>query len=236
MKILIQTLIFALLISYSTGNAQIIKEVSKVLGNTGGFTEKEAADGIKEALINGTNNSTQLVSKVDGYFKNPEIKIPFPMDAKVVDTKLRSVGMGKEVDKTILAINRAAENAAKEAAPIFIDAIKNMTITDALNIVKGDKNSATKYLENSTSSALTAKFRPIISKSLDKTNATRYWSQIMKSYNKLPFVEKINPDLAGYVTSKAIQGLFIMIAKEELKIREDPLARTTELLKKVFGK
>jgi hypothetical protein len=231
------SLSIALMLLFLVGNnAQSLKDVTKLLTNTSGLSEKDAADGIKEALIKGTNNSTQLVSKLDGYFKNPEIKIPFPKDAKVIETNLRNIGLGKQVDKTVLAINRAAEEAAKEAAPVFIAAVKNMTITDAINIVKGDKNAATKYLEKSTNTELNKKFQPIISKALDKTSATRYWSQVMKSYNKIPFVQKINPDLKEYVTGKAIEGLFLMIAKEELKIREDPLAQTTELLKKVFGK
>jgi nitrogen regulatory protein PII len=217
-------------------NAQILKEAAKILNQSSGFSEKEASEGIKEALTNGTNNSVTLVSKVNGYFKNSEIKIPFPKDAKIVETKLRAIGLGKQVDNVVLALNRAAENAAKEAAPIFIAAIKNMTITDAINIVKGDNNAATKYLEKSTNAELIAKFQPIIKKSLGKVDATKYWSKAMSSYNKLPFVNKINPDLNEYVTNKAIEGLFVMIAKEELKIRQNPVAQTTELLKKVFGK
>jgi hypothetical protein len=233
-KLIFSILIFTLTAAVFNTNAQILKEAQKILGSTG-FTEKDAADAIKEALSNGTNNSVSIVSKVDGYFKNPEIKIPFPQDAKVVESKLRAVGLNKPVDDVILSINRAAEDAAKQAAPIFLAAIKGMTITDAINIVKGDKDAATKYLKKSTSKELRAKFKPVIKASLEKVNATKYWSTAINAYNKIPMVKKMNPNLTDYVTGKAIDGLFVMIAKEELKIRQDPVARTTDLLKKVFG-
>jgi hypothetical protein len=217
--------------------AQILKQVTKVLStNSSGFTEKDAAAAIKEALIKGADSSVRKISKVDGYFKNPEIKIPFPKDAQVIEKNLRSIGLGKQVDNVVLSVNRAAEDAAKEAAPIFVAAIKNMTITDAVNIVKGNNNAATSYLQKNTDTVLNAKFQPIIKKSLEKVNATKYWSTAMSSYNKIPFVEKINPNLNEYVTNKAIEGLFVMITKEELKIRKDPVSQTSALLKKVFGK
>jgi hypothetical protein len=132
-------------------------------------------------------------------------------------------------------MNRAAEKAATEAKPIFIAAIKGMTVRDAINIVRGADNAATMYLKNTTSQELIAKFQPPIKTSLDNVNATRYWSDLVSIYNKIPLVKKMNPNLTEYVTQKAIDGLFIMIAKEELKIRKDPVARTSELLKKVFG-
>jgi hypothetical protein len=143
--------------------------------------------------------------------------------------------MGKKVDEFNLSMNRAAEKAANEAKPIFIAAIKGMTVKDAINIVKGQSDAATMYLKNTTSPELKDKFQPIIKTSLDNVNATKYWSDLISIYNKIPFVKKMNPDLTGYVTEKAINGLFIMIAKEEVKIRKDPMARTSELLKKVFG-
>ena len=200
-----------------------------------GLTEKDAADGIKEALVNGTGESVKMVSALDGYWGNPEIKIPFPAEAKDMESKLRSMGMGKKVDEFNESMNRAAEKAATEAKNIFIAAIKNMTVRDAINIVKGTDNAATMYLKNNTSPELISKFKPIIKTSLDNVNATKYWSDLITVYNKLPFIKKMNPDLPQYVTQKAIDGLFIMIAKEELKIRKDPAARTSELLKKVFG-
>jgi hypothetical protein len=200
-----------------------------------GLSEKDAADGIKEALVNGTGESVKIVSALDGYWGNPEIKIPFPAEAKDMESKLRAMGMSKKVDEFNESMNRAAEKAAIEAKNIFITAIKNMTVRDAINIVKGTDNAATMYLKNNTSPELIGKFTPIIKSSLDNVNATKYWSDLISVYNKIPLVKKMNPDLPQYVTQKAIDGLFIMIAKEELKIRKDPAARTTELLKKVFG-
>jgi hypothetical protein len=222
----------------SCSNAQFLKKVSKALEtttSTTGFTEDEAAAAIREALIKGTGESVNLVSVVDGYFKNPEIKIPFPPEAVSIESKLRAVGLGAQVDKAVLSINRAAEDAAKEAKPIFVAAVKGMSIREAINIVRGKENAATEYLKNTTSPELKLKFRPVIEQSLNEVNATKYWTDVINSYNKIPLVQKMNPDLAAYVTDRAIEGLFIMIAKEELKIRKDPVARTTELLKKVFG-
>jgi hypothetical protein len=217
-------------------DAQFLKNAKKLLNSDNkGLTEKDAADGIKEALVNGTGQSVKLVSVVDGYWANPEIKIPFPPEATEMESKLRAIGMGKKVDEFNESMNRAAEKAANEAKPIFVAAIKGMTVRDAVNIVKGTDNAATLYLKNTTSPELISKFQPIIKTSLDNVNATRYWSDLITAYNKIPLVKKMNPDLTLYVTQKAIDGLFIMIAKEELKIRKDPMARTSELLKKVFG-
>ncbi|MBI5541653.1 MAG: DUF4197 domain-containing protein [Bacteroidia bacterium] len=234
--ILITVLVFANIIQTK---AQILNQAQNLLNQaTGGsgYTEKEAADGIKEALTNGTSNAVKLVALKDGYFKNPEIKIPFPPDVKVIESKLRAVGLGKKVDEAILSINRAAEDAGKEAKPIFITAVKNLSIKDAINIVKGQNDAATKYLKNSSSTELNTKFKPIIKASLDKVGATKYWTEIITAYNKIPTVKKLNPDLAQYVTGKAIDGLFVMVAKEEAKIRKDPAAQVSDLLKKIFGK
>ena len=224
------------ILSFQNTDAQLLKNAKKFINsNAGGLTEKDAAAGIKEALEKGTGESVNFVSKLDGYFGNPEIKIPFPENAKEVESKLRAIGMGSQVDKVVLSINRAAEDAAKSAQPIFVAAIKGMTINEAIQIVKGNNNAATSYLKRTTSPELRAKFSPVIKASLDKVDATRLWADVIKAYNQIPFVNKQNPDLTAYVTDKAIDGLFIMIAKEELKIRKDPVARTTELLKKVFG-
>jgi hypothetical protein len=217
-------------------DAQLLKDAKKLLNSKNkGLTEKDAADGIREALVNGTGESVRQVSVLNGYWGNPEIKIPFPPEAKEMESKLRAIGMGKKVDEFNESMNRAAEKAATEAKPIFIAAIKGMTVRDAINIVKGADNAATMYLKNTTSPELIDKFQPIIKTSLDNVNATRYWTDLITAYNKIPLVKKMNPNLTGYVTQKAIDGLFIMIAKEELKIRKDPMARTSELLKKVFG-
>jgi len=221
-----------------TANAQILKEINKHIPKKvkAGFTEDEAAKAIKEALVKGTGSGVEIVSKTNGYFKSSEIKIPLPPEAKKVEKKLRAIGMGKKVDDAVLAINRAAEDAATEAKPIFVAAIKSMSIADAINIVKGEEHAATQYLKRTTTKELKVKFKPVIKSSLQKTNATKYWKDMMTAYNKIPMVKKVNPDLTDYATDKAIEGLFVMIAKEEEKIRENPMARTSDLLKKVFGK
>jgi hypothetical protein len=214
---------------------QTMSEVNKALKTEQPLTTGEVAEGLKEALINGISNGSDLASQLDGYFKNPKIKIPFPPDVKKVEDKLRQIGLGSEVDKFILTLNRGAEDAAKEAKPIFISAIKQMTIQDAWGILKGTDNAATEYLRRTTSAQLREKFQPAMASSLSKVNATKYYSDIVTRYNKIPFVEKVNPDLNDYATTKAMDGLFMLIADEEKKIRENPLARTTELLKRVFG-
>jgi hypothetical protein len=220
----------------STQVNQTLGEINKTLGGSGqGLTTAEVAEGLKEALVKGISTGSDLVSQLDGYFKNPEIRIPFPPDVKKVEDKLRQIGLGKEVDKFILTLNRGAEDAAKEAKPIFVTAIKSMTIQDAWAILKGDKDAATQYLKRTTSAQLKEKFKPVIQNSLNKVNATKYYSDIVTRYNAIPFVEKVNPNLDDYATDRAIEGLFIMIAKEEKNIRENPVARTTELLRKVFG-
>jgi hypothetical protein len=217
--------------------AQTLNQAKSLVGSTNSkYTEKDAADAIKEALSKGISEGVKLVSKKDGYFGNVEIKIPFPDDVKDIETKLRSVGLGNQVDEVILSMNRAAEDAAKDAETIFLNAIKSMTIQDAINIVKGSNDAATQYLKKTTSSALTTKFRPVIKASMDKVNTTKLWAELIKSYNQIPFVKKKNPDLTEYVTQKAIDGLFVMIAKKEQDIRKNPMAQTTDLLKKVFGK
>jgi hypothetical protein len=236
-KLLI-TAIFIYVLSFGS-QAQFFQDAMKVIDQSqgkSGLTEKDAADGIKEALVKGTGESVAFVSKIDGYFLNPEIKIPFPENARTIESKLRAIGLGSKVDEMILSLNRAAEDAAKSAQSIFVSAITGMNISDALQIVRGNNNAATQYLAKTTTPELKAKFSPVIKSSLDKVDATRLWTELITAYNQIPFIQKQNPDLTGYVTDKAISGLFTMIAKEELKIRQNPVARTTELLKKVFGK
>lgn len=211
-----------------------LKKLKKALEGESLSTE-EVAQGLKEALTNGVSKGSDLVSQVDGYFKNPEIKIPFPPEVKQVESRLRQIGLGDEVDKFVLTLNRGAEDAAKEAKPIFVEAVRQMTIQDAWAILRGEQDAATQYLKKSTSSLLKEKFKPIIQNSLNKVNATKYYGDLVNSYNRIPLVQKVNPDLDEYATEKAIEGLFVMIAKEERNIRENPLARTSELLKKVFG-
>jgi len=229
-------LLFIAFVFVQQTDAQLLKNAKNLLNNKGkGLTEKDAADGIREALINGTGESVKIVSVLNGYWGNAEIKIPFPPDAQEMESKLRTIGMGKKVDEFNESMNRAAEKAATEAKPIFVSAIKSMTVRDAINIVRGQDNAATIYLKNTTSPQLIGKFQPVIQTSLDNVNATKYWKDLITIYNKIPLVKKMNPNLSEYVTQKAVDGLFIMIAKEELKIRKDPMARTSDLLKRVFG-
>lgn len=181
--------------------------------------------------------ASNKLSATDGFFKNAAIKILMPSEAKQVEQTLRSVGLGAVADKAILAMNRAAEDAAKQAAPIFINAITSMSITDGINILKGGNNAATNYLQSKTTSALTSAFRPVIEKSLNKVNATQLWNTVFSTYNQLPFTgsKKVNTDLTAYVTERALSGIFTSIAAEELKIRTDPASQVTNLLRKVFG-
>ncbi|MEQ9466439.1 MAG: DUF4197 domain-containing protein [Ekhidna sp.] len=215
--------------------AQQIQSITDAMGYEEGLSTDQVIDGLKEALVKGTNTGTQKVSQLDGYFKNPSIKIPFPPDVQKVENTLRDVGLGSEVDRFVKTLNRGAEEAAKEAKPVFVNSIKQMTINDAWDILRGeDKEAATNYLKRTTSDELRGKFSPIIKRALDNTNATKYYADLINTYNKIPLVEKVNPDLENYATQKAMDGLFFMIAEEEKKIRKDPAARTTELLKKVF--
>ncbi len=213
---------------------QTLGGINSALGNSDPTTGEVVA-GLKEALIQGISKGSDNASKIDGYLKNPLIKIPFPPDVQKVEDRLRQIGLGKEVDKFITSLNRGAERAALEAKPIFIDAIKSMTIDDAWSILRGEQDAATQFLKRTTSDALKAKFQPIIKSSLDEVNATRYYGDLVGTYNKIPLVKKVDPELDNYATDKAIEGLFLLVAQEEANIRENPVARTTELLKKVFG-
>lgn len=199
------------------------------------LTNAEVIKGLREALTIGTNNSASLASKVDGYYGNSKIRIPFPQEAIKVKNTLNDLGMQAQVKKFEETINRAAEEAAKEAAPVFIEAIKAMSIGDGFKILKGADNAATKYLEDKTAAQLKEKFKPIVKNAINKVEVTKYWNPLITTYNKIPTVQKMNPDLDEYITLKAMQGLFTLIADEELKIRKDPVARVTDLLKKVFG-
>lgn len=199
------------------------------------ISNTDATAAIKQALQIGAKNASNRLSTVNGFFGNAAIKVLMPPEAKNVETSLREVGMGSHVDKAILAMNRAAEDASSKAVPIFIDAITHMSIDDGISILKGGKGAATKFLQNATTAQLTAAFKPVIKASLDKVNATKYWAEIFKAYDKIPFTQKVNTDLPAYVTERALNGLFIALAEEENKIRTDPAAQVTDLLKNVFG-
>lgn len=214
---------------------QALSTAGQSIGGEAPLTSDDVAAGLKEALIKGISNGSDLASQMDGYFKNEAIKILFPPDVKRVEEKLRQIGLGNEVDKFVMTLNRGAEDAAKEAKPIFISAIRSMTIQDAWGILKGEQDAATQYLKRTTSAQLKEKFSPVIQNSLDKVNATKYYGDLVGTYNKIPFVDKVNPDLNDYATDKAIEGLFVMVANEEKDIRQNPMARTTDLLKRVFG-
>ncbi|RYZ23621.1 MAG: DUF4197 domain-containing protein [Chitinophagaceae bacterium] len=211
------------------------REVARVTGgSTAGLSNDDIIRGLKEALSVGTNNGTNRLSAVDGFFKDAALKILMPAEAQKVEKTLRNLGMGKQVDNAILSMNRAAEDAAKSAAPIFLNAIKGITIQDGLSILKGDNQAATNYLKGKTQNPLTEAFRPVIEQSLQKVNATKYWNTLFTTYNKVS-KDKVNPDLAAYVTDKALYGIFFQVGQEEQKIRQDPAARVSEILQKVFG-
>lgn len=213
-------------------SAQITDLLKKVSTNP---STAEITSGLKEALEKGTGISADRLSLQDGYLKNLDVKILFPEEAKSVEKTLRSIGLGSMCDQVITSLNRAAEDAAQEAKPIFTAAIKQMSFQDVQKTLLGEQNAATMYFKTTTTDSLSAKFSPIIDTSLKKVDATKYWSDVMTRYNKVPLVKKVDTDLTAYVTQKAIDGLFVEIAKEELKIRESVGARTSPLLQKVFG-
>jgi hypothetical protein len=213
------------------------QNLSSVLNSvkSGKLSTDDIGAGLKEALNVGVQKGTAQLSAVNGFFGNAAVKILMPPEAQKAEKTLRGMGLGKQVDDAILSMNRAAEDAAKSAAPIFLNAIKQMTITDAVGILKGGDDAATKYLRTKTTVSLTAAFSPVIKQSLEKVDATKYWNSVFSTYNKIPFVKKVNTDLAAYVTDKALTAIFYQVALEEANIRKNPLAQTTNLLKSVFG-
>lgn len=220
------------------GLGGFLEKAGQVLNNnTGGgsLTNDDIVQGLKEALKVGISNGSSKASALDGYFKNDLIKLAFPPDVQKVETRLRQIGLGNEVDKFVLSLNRAAEDAAKKSKPIFVKAITSMSIQDALGILKGDSTAATSYLQRTTNQELYNQFFPVVDSTLQLNNATKYYADLVNTYNKIPFIQPVNPDLKQYATQKAIDGLFLLIAQEENKIRKDPVARVNDILKKVFG-
>ena len=202
------------------------------------LTNDEVIAGLKEALTVGINNGSRLASATDGFFKNPAIKLPFPPDAKKVKDKAIDLGLQNKVDQFELTLNRAAEEATKEASPIFIQAIKDMSIGDGFTILKGEDNAATNYLRDKTTSKLVSAFSPKVKIAIDKVQLTKYWTPLTKAYNTANILtggSDVNTDLNAFVTERAIKGLFLLVEKEEKNIRKDPLARATDILKKVFS-
>ncbi len=210
----------------------------KVTGSSSGssLSSDDIVNGLKQALTLGAQKSADKLSAADGFFKDAVVKILLPPQAQNAEKTLRNLGMGQLVDNAILSMNRAAEDASKSAAPIFVSAVKGMTVQDGLGILRGADTAATGYLRKTTSPQLSAAFHPVIDSSLQKTGATKYWKDVFDTYNKLPTTfKKVNPDLSGYVTQKAMDGIFYYVAQEEKQIRKDPAAQVTDLLKKVFG-
>ena len=215
---------------------QIATDVQNEVGSVSSEpTLSEIINGLKEALQVGTGNTVEALNQKGGYLNNPKLRIPFPPDAQRAADKLRDLGMGKLVDDFENSLNTAAENAASEAKPIFVNAIKSMTFEDAKKILNGPDNAATEYFENRTRQSLYSSFAPKVENSLNNVNVTKHWEQITTTYNKIPLVEKVETDLTKYATDKALDGLFVKLEEEEQKIRENPAARVTDLLKKVFG-
>lgn len=239
-------IIFALVLLPLFSNAQfkdLLKKAEEKLSSTTSSTSStsgislsntDISAALKEALNKGVSEQVTKLTAVDGFFKNEAVKILLPDELKKVDATLRKMGMSSLADEGIKSLNRAAEEAVKEATPIFTNAITSMSITDAKNILLGEENAATTYLENTTTTDLYSKFNPVVKESLGKVGADAIWSKIITKYNSLPMVTKVNPDLNDYVTQKALSGVFTMIAVEEKDIRSNIDSRTTELLQKVF--
>ncbi|MFD2034163.1 DUF4197 domain-containing protein [Belliella marina] len=233
-RLLSFSLILILLLASCT--AADLNKILQSAGGQGPLTQGEVSTGLKEALIQGISKGADKASLTDGFFKNELIKILLPEDARRVESTLRQIGLGSEVDRALLAINRGAEKAAVEAKPIFINAIRQLTIQDAFNILKGEPDAATQFLRRTTESQLVELFQPRIQESLNEVGATKYYGDIANSYNAIPLTnKKIDPDLNSYVTNRAIDGLFKLIAEEEQNIRKDPMARTSALMRRVFG-
>lgn len=199
------------------------------------LTESEIIAGLKEALNVGTRNAVGFLSQEGTFYNNLNLRVPFPPDAKKVEDKLRQVGMGKMVDDFIVNMNKGAGEAVKEATPIFADAVKQMTFSDARNILNGPQNAATEYFKQKTTTQLFNLFKPKVQATLDRVQVTKYWGDLTAAYNKIPLVTPVETDLAKYVTEMAMDRLFGQIAIEEQKIRTDPAARVTDILKRVFG-
>ncbi len=233
MKKTILILLTGVTISSCSEMQQIANQLPGILEQTNGSLD--IAGGVKEALNNGITKQVTKLTATDGFYKNQMVKILLPEELQKVDSGLRKIGLGSLADEGLKAINRTAEDAVKEATPIFIDAIKGMTFTDAKNILMGNESAATTYLQSSTSTALYSKFNPVIKNSFSKVGADKVWTNIINKYNAIPLVKKVNPDLTDYTTNKAMEGVFKMVAVEEKNIRTDLDSRTSDLLKKVFA-
>lgn len=223
-----------LLLAISFSSCADMQQVLNQLPQTQGMGV-DIAGGLKEALNNGISKQVTKLTATDGFYKNDAVKILLPEELRKVDTGLRKVGLGSLADEGLKVLNRAAEDAVKEATPIFVDAIKNMSFMDAKSILFGNESAATTYLKSSSSNSLYAKFHPVIKNSFTKVGADKVWTNIITKYNSIPLVNKVNPDLTDYVTNKALDGVFKMVAVEEKNIRTNLSSRTSVLLQKVFA-
>ena len=227
-------LMFAFVFLFIISGCAQMQQLMNQLPQTQGLG-LDISGGLKEALNNGISKQVTKLTAVDGFYKNEAVKILLPEELKRVDAALRKIGLSSMADDGIKMLNRAAEDAVKEATPIFVDAVRNMTFTDAKTILMGNENSATQYLQNSTSTSLYSKFNPVIQNSFNKVGADQVWTNIIKRYNTIPFVKKVNPDLTDYVTNQAMNGVFKMIAVEEKNIRTNLNSRSSVLLQRVFA-
>jgi len=226
--------LFLLLIILQLSACAELQQVVDSLPNPT-LNNAQIAGGLKEALQNGITNQVSLLAVKDGFYKNDFVKIIMPNELQKVENTLRKIGLGSLADEGVKMLNRAAEDAVSEATPIFVDAIKNLTVNDAKNILLGNDNAATTYLQNSTNKALYAKFEPIINNSFKKVGADKIWTNLITKYNALPLTKDVNPDLTNYVTDEALKSVFKMVSKEELNIRTKVSSRTSNLLKQVFA-
>ena len=229
--------ILILSVAFSVFGCAELQQVASQYPQIGtvGVGNADIAAGLKEALNNGITKQVSKLTATDGFFKNEAVKILLPAELQKVDKTLRDLGMSSLADEGLKVLNRAAENAVKEATPIFVTAVKNMTFTDARNILLGNDTSATTFLQTSTSTTLYGKFNPVVKSSLGKVGADKVWANIITKYNAIPLVKKVNPDLGDYVTQQAMNGVFKMVAVEEKDIRNNFSARSSDLLKKVFA-
>lgn len=212
-----------------------LQQIASQYPELGAIENQDIAMGLKEALNNGISKQVTKLTATDGFYKNQMVKILLPPELQKVDKALRDIGLSSLADEGLKVLNRAAEDGVKEATPIFVDAVKNMSFNDARTILMGSEDSATNYLQNSTSTALYGKFSPVIQNSLGKVGADKVWANIINKYNAIPLVKKVNPDLKDYVTQEAMKGVFKMVAVEEKNIRTDLSSRTSDLLKRVFA-
>ena len=227
-----RVLLFLVIIQLSSC-AELQQVVNQMPNPT--LSNAQIAGGLKEALQNGITNQVSTLTLKDGFYKNDLVKILMPQELQKVESTMRSIGLGSLADEGVKMLNRAAEDAVKEATPIFVNAIKGLTLTDAKNILLGNKNAATAYLQSSTNKALYDKFQPVINNSFKKVGADKIWNNLITKYNAIPLTSDVNPDLTNYVTNEALKSVYKMVSKEELKIRTDIGSRTSDLLRKVFA-